>query len=126
MVKNRDYSDLQICEKSEIDLGDPEQLEHLNSSDYFNPVDLVCFVKDYRGRKFNLLDYVNEDRYFISRKSYKGRDIKALEHPGLWNGAMDNWNTLFVEVPLSTFHPVKKVNDLLKPCRRGRKSDDPS
>lgn len=120
VVKNRDYSDLQICEKSEIDLRDSEQMEHLNGSAFFNPVDLVCFVKDHRGRKFNLLDYVNEDRYFISRKSYKGKDIKALEHPGLWNGAMDNWNTLFVEVPLSTFHPVKKVNDLLKPCRRGR------
>ncbi|NCC79651.1 MAG: DUF4301 family protein [Clostridia bacterium] len=120
VVKNRDYSDLQICEKSEIDLRDPEQMEHLNSSAFFNPVDLVCFVKDHRGEKFNLLDFVNEDRYFISRKTYKGKEIKALEHPGLWNGAMDNWNTLFVEVPLSTFHPVKKVNDLLKPCRRGR------
>ena len=58
------------------------------------------------------------ERYFISQKSYKGQEIKALEHPGLWNGAMDNWNTLFVEVPLSTFNPVKKVNDLLRPCRR--------
>lgn len=124
VVKSLDYSDLQICEKSEIDLKDPEQMEHLNSSAFFNPVDLVCFVKDHRGKKFNLLDFVNEDRYFISRKTYKGKDIKALEHPGLWNGAMDNWNTLFVEVPLSTFHPVKKVNDLLKPCRRGRKTDE--
>ena len=122
VVKSREYSDLQICEKSEIDLRDPEQKEHLNSSAFFNPVDLVCFVKDHRGRKFNLLDYVNEDRYFISRKTYKGKDIKALERPGLWNGAMDNWNTLFVEVPLGTFHPVKKVNDLLKPYRRGRKT----
>ncbi|MBO1266313.1 DUF4301 family protein [Proteiniclasticum sp. SCR006] len=123
VVKSKEYSDLQICEKSEIDLKDPEQMEHFKSSAYFNPVDLVCFVRDHRGRKFNLLDFVNEDRYFISRKTYKGKDIQALEYPGLWNGAMDNWNTLFVEVPLSTFHPVKKVNDLLKPCRKGRSAE---
>ena len=114
MVDHRDYSDLQICEKSEINLEDPKQKEILDNSQYFNPVDLVCFVKDYQGKKFDLLDYVNEDRYFISQKSYKGKDILALEHPGLWNGAMDKWNTFFVEVPLSTFNPVKKVNDLLK------------
>lgn len=82
-------------------------------------MDIVCFVKDHRGEKFNLLEYVNEERYFISKKTYKGKDIKALEHPGLWNGAMDKWNALFVQVPLSTFNPVKKVNDLLRPCRRG-------
>lgn len=106
--------DLQICEASEIDMNDEQQVEILNTSEYFNPVDLVCFVKDYKGDKFNLLDYVNEDRYFISEKSYEGKPLKALEHPGLWNGAMHHWNTLFVEVPLSTFNPVKNVNDLLK------------
>lgn len=119
LVDNGEFSTLQICEKSEIDLKDEVQQERFNASEFFNPVDLVCFIKDYKGDKFNLLDYVNEDRYFVSRKSYKGQDIKALEHPGLWNGAMDHWNTLFVEVPISTFNPVKMVNDLLRPCRRG-------
>ncbi|MGO1369925.1 DUF4301 family protein [Senegalia sp. (in: firmicutes)] len=118
VVYNGEYTDLQICEKSEIDLNNKEQHEKFSASEFFNPVDLVCFVKDHRGEKFNLLEYVNEERYFISKKTYKGKDIKALEHPGLWNGAMDRWNTLFVEVPLSTFNPVKKVNDLLRPCRR--------
>jgi hypothetical protein len=114
VVDNGDYTDLQICEKSEIDLRLDEHVRILGESEYFNPVDLVCFVRDYQGNKFNLLDYVNENRYFISEKSYKGRKLKALEHPGLWNGAMHNWNTVFVEVPLSTFNPVKTVNDLLR------------
>lgn len=118
VVNNGDYSDLQICEKSELDLNDENVLAMLKCSEYFNPVDLVCFVKDYRNNKFNLLDYVNEDRYFISEKSYKGRKLKALEHPGLWNGAMHNWNTVFVEIPLSTFNPVKTVNDLLRDGHR--------
>lgn len=118
LVFNALYTDLQICEKSEIDLSDHRQHDLFSASEFFNPVDLVCFVKDHRGEKFNLLDFVNEDRYFISHKTYKGQDIKALEHPGLWNGAMDNWTTLFVEVPLSTFNPVKKVNDLLRGTRR--------
>ncbi|MGF7184756.1 hypothetical protein GGQ84_000841 [Desulfitispora alkaliphila] len=118
LVDNGEYTDLQICEKSEIDLNNKKQWKILSASEFFNPVDLVCFVKDHKGEKFNLLEYVNEERYFISQKTYKGKDIKALEHPGLWNGAMDNWNTLFVEVPLNTFNPVKKVNDLLRPCRR--------
>ena len=119
VVDNGEYTALQICEKSEIDLNDPKQDELFSASEFFNPVDIICFVKDHKGEKFNLLEYVNEERYFISKKTYKGKDIKALEHPGLWNGAMDKWNTLFVEVPLSTFNPVKKVNDLLRPCRRG-------
>lgn len=118
VVDNGDYLDLQICETSEIDMNNPEQVEIFNASEYFNPVDLVCFVKDYKGDKFNLLDYVNEDRYFISEKTYEGKPLKALEHPGLWNGAMHHWNTLFVEVPLSTFNPVKTVNDLLKDGHR--------
>lgn len=114
IVDNGDYFDLQICEKSEIDLNNEKQVQILNESEYFNPVDLVYFVKDYKNDKFNLLNYSNEDRYFISEKSYEGKPLKAIEHPGLWNGAMHNWNTLFVEVPLSTFNPVKTVNDLLK------------
>ncbi|OJF94705.1 DUF4301 family protein [Alkalibacterium sp. 20] len=120
IVGNGEYTDLQICEKSEIDLNNNDQLKILNSSAFFNPVDIVCFVKDYKGEKFNLLNYVNEERYFISKKTYKGKDIKALEHPGLWNGSMDNWNTLFVEVPLTTFNPVKRANDLLRDCRRSK------
>ena len=114
VVDNGDYLDLQICEKAEINLEDSEKQEIFESSKYFNPVDIVCFVKNYKGEKFDLRDYTNEDRYFISEKTYQGKEIKALEHPGLWNGAMHNWNTLFVEVPLSTFNPVKTVNDLLR------------
>lgn len=118
VVDNGDYTDLQICEKAEIDLNNKGQLDILNNSDYFNPVDLVCFTKDYKGDKFNLLNFSNEERYFITEKTYEGRPLKALEHPGLWNGAMHNWNTLFVEVPLSTFNPVKTINDLLKEGHR--------
>lgn len=118
VVENGDYLDLQICEKAEINLDDEEKRKIFNSSTYFNPVDIVCFVKDYRDEKFNLLNYSNKDRYFISEKTYQGRDIKALEHPGLWNGAMHNWNTLFVEVPLETFNPIKTVNDLLREGHR--------
>jgi hypothetical protein len=118
VVDNGDYYDLQICEKSEIDMENQEQVKILNNSEYFNPVDLVCFITNYKGEKFNLLDYANEDRYFISEKSYEGKPLKALEHPGLWNGSMHNWNTLFVEVPLTTFNPVKTVNDLLKEGHR--------
>ncbi len=114
VVDNGDYLDLQICEKHEIDINDEDKLQILNESEFFNPVDLVCFVKDYKNEKFNLLEYTYPDRYFITEKTYKGRKLKALEHPGLWNGAMHNWNTLFVEVPLSTFNPVKTVNDLLR------------
>lgn len=121
VVDNGDYYDLQICEKSEIDMSDEEQVAILNDSEYFNPVDIVCFVKDYLGEKFDLLNYANEDRYFISEKTHEGKKLKALEHPGLWNGGMHNWNTLFVEVPASTFNPVKSVNDLLRP---GHQSTD--
>ncbi|SHJ86123.1 protein of unknown function, partial [Dethiosulfatibacter aminovorans DSM 17477] len=121
VVDNGSYTDLQICEKSEIELNDEEKRSILESSQFFNPVDLVCFIKDYRGEKFNLVDFVNRERYFISEKTYKGRKLKALEHPGLWNGAMHNWNTLFVEVPLSTFNPVKTVNDLLRDGHREKR-----
>ncbi|MFC6465194.1 DUF4301 family protein [Marinilactibacillus sp. GCM10026970] len=118
IVDNGDYLDLQICETSEIDLNDEEKVEILNASQYFNPVDLVCFVKDHKGAKYDLTEFVNEDRYFITEKTHNGRELKALEHPGLWNGAMHHWNTLFVEVPSSTFNPVKTVNDLLREGHR--------
>ena len=81
---------------------------------HFNPVDLVCGIRDYKGEKFDLPKYVDPETGFISFKSKNGKDLKALELPGLWNGAMSDWNTIFVEVPLSTFNPVKSVNDLLR------------
>ncbi|WP_225743751.1 DUF4301 family protein [Marinilactibacillus sp. Marseille-P9653] len=118
IVDNGSYLDLQICETSEIDLNDEEKLEILKASQYFNPVDLVCFVKNHKGDKYDLTEFVNEDRYFITEKTHNGRNLKALEHPGLWNGAMHHWNTLFVEVPSSTFNPVKTVNDLLRDGHR--------
>lgn len=114
IVDNGDYTDMQILEKVEIDIDDPRSREIMETSGYFNPVDLVCFIKDHKGQKFNLIEYINQDRYFISEKSHKGRALKAFEHPGLWNGAMHYWNTVFVEVPLSTFNPVKVVGDLLR------------
>lgn len=114
VVDNGDYLDLQICEKAEINLSNTNDKKIFETSKYFNPVDLVCFTKDYKNEKYNLLNFINEDRYFISEKTLKGRKLKALEHPGLWNGAMHHWNTIFVEVPLATFNPVKNVNDLLR------------
>lgn len=111
---NDNVSSPQILESSQIDTNDPLQSSLMSASTHFNPVDLVCAVRDYRGGKFNLLDYVDKQTGFISQKSYKGKDLKALELPGLWNGAMSNWNTIFVEVPIETFNPVKIVNDLLR------------
>lgn len=105
---------LQILESSQIDMADPEKKEMFEKGTHFNPVDLVCAVRDYKGNKFNLLNYVDKATGFISYKSKNGKDLKALELPGLWNGAMSDWNTVFVEVPLSTFNPVKTVNDLLR------------
>ena len=88
--------------------------ELMAKSKYFNPVDLVCAIKDYEGEPFDLLKFVDPKTGFISQKSKDGRDLQALELPGLWNGAMSKWNTIFVEVPVSTFNPVKTVNDLLR------------
>jgi hypothetical protein len=105
---------LQIVETSEMDLSDAEQKAILERSEFFNPVDLVCSVKNHRGKSYNLLDYIDHSRYFISEKSYEGQTIKAIENPGLWNGAMSDWLTVFVCVPLTTFTPVKTVNDLLQ------------
>ena len=106
---------LQILESSQIDLNDSRKKEMFTNGTHFNPVDLVCAVRDYKGNKFNLPQYVDKATGFISSKSKNGRELKALELPGLWNGAMSDWNTIFVEVPLSTFNPVKTVNDLLRP-----------
>lgn len=105
----------QILESSQINLNNPEDKAKMMSSTHFNPVDLVCGVKNYQGVKFNLLQFVDKNTGFISSKSKNGRELKALELPGLWNGAMSDWNTVFVEVPIETFNPVKSVNDLLRP-----------
>ncbi len=104
----------QILESSQIDMNDPEKKAMFEKGTHFNPVDLVCAIRDYKGRKFNLLEHVDKATGFISYKSKNGKDLKALELPGLWNGSMSDWNTVFVEVPLSTFNPVKTVNDLLR------------
>lgn len=106
---------LQIVESSQIDPGDDQQKSIANAATHFNPVDLVCGVRNYKGEKFDLSNYVDPKTGFISQKSKDGLELKAQELPGLWNGAMSDWNTLFVEVPVSTFNPVKTVNDLLRP-----------
>lgn len=106
---------LQILESSQIDKSNKEYMKMFTEGTHFNPVDLVCAIKDYQGNAFNLPDFVDPSTGFISSKSKGGRELKALELPGLWNGAMSDWNTVFVEVPLSTFNPVKTVNDLLRP-----------
>ena len=105
---------LQILESSQIDMNNAAAKEMFEKGTHFNPVDLVCAVRDYKGHKFDLVNYVDKATGFISYKSKNGKDLKALELPGLWNGAMSDWNTVFVEVPLSTFNPVKTVNDLLR------------
>jgi len=109
-----DNSSLQIVEKSQIDLSDLHQETIINEATHFNPVDLVCGLRDFKGNKFDLMNYANPNSGFISDKTEGGKPIKALELPGLWNGGMANWITVFVEVPIITFNPVKTVNDLLK------------
>ncbi len=105
---------LQIVESAQIDKKNKRQKEILKKATHFNPVDLVCGIKNYKGELFNLTKYVDHKTAFITMKTKTGKDIKALELPGLWNGSMAFWNTIFVEVPLLTFNPVKTVNDLLK------------
>ena len=111
---------LQILESSQIDKNNEAYMKMFTEGTHFNPVDLVCAVRDYKGGKFCLPDYVDPATGFISYKSKDGRELKALELPGLWNGAMSDWNTIMVEVPLSTFNPVKTVNDLLRPWHQPR------
>jgi hypothetical protein len=105
---------LQIVESSQVDLGSSQQKKILQSSTHFNPVDLVCGIRDHKGKPFGLRRFVDPEAGFISIKSKDGKNLKALEHPGLWNGAMADWTTVFVEVPLATFSPVKTLNDLLR------------
>ena len=106
----------QILELSQIDITDSHEKKIVDRSTHFNPVDLVCAIRNYKGQRFDLPKYVDRMTGFISQKSKDGQDLMALELPGLWNGAMSDWNTVFVEVPASTFNPVKEVNDLLRPA----------
>lgn len=115
-VKQKDgTSSLQIVESAQIDPANAEQQAILKSSTHFNPVDLVCYLHNFKGEKFDLTAYTDPETGFISNKTQNGKALKALELPGLWNGAMANWLTFFVEVPVSTFNPVKTVMDLLRP-----------
>ena len=119
IVKGADgTTSLQILESVQINMADPAAAAALAGATHFNPVDLVCCLRNYKGEKFNLLEHVDEQAGFISSKSYQGRELKALELPGLWNGSMSDWNTLFVEVPVETFNPVKVVLDLLRPAHQ--------
>ncbi|WP_296316325.1 DUF4301 family protein [Winogradskyella sp. UBA3174] len=114
-VKDQSWNQsLQIVESAQINLKDKIQKDILKNATHFNPVDLVCGVKNYKGEKFDLENYVDHKTAFITMKTKVGKDLKALELPGLWNGSMAFWNTIFVEVPIITFNPVKTVNDLLK------------
>ena len=120
IVEGKDgCTSLQILESVQINKEDPEALAAMAHATHFNPVDIICLLRDCRGNKFDLLSYVDQEAGFISQKSYQGRELQALELPGLWNGAMSDWNTLFVEVPIQTFNPVKVVLDLLRPAHQG-------
>jgi len=114
-VKEEDGTcSLQIVEKDEVDTNSEQQSDIWKSASHFNPVDLVCSIRNYQGKKFDLNLYANKKAVFISRKPYNGGEIRVFEHPGLWNGSMALWNTVFVEVPLLTFNPVKNIEDLLR------------
>jgi hypothetical protein len=116
LVKDKNGNkSLQIVETSQIDLYNEGQKKILQQATHFNPVDLVCKLKDYKGHRFDLHKFVDPETGFISQKSKDGKDLKAQELPGLWNGAMAHWITIFIEVPIDTFNPVKTVNDLLRP-----------
>jgi len=120
-IKNdRGRSELQIIEGAQIDIKNPIQRKILRNSTHFNPVDLVCGMKNYKGEKFDLKEFVDEKAGFITQKTIRGNQVKALELPGLWNGAMAKWISIFVEVPLITFNPVKSVNDLLKSAHQAK------
>ena len=109
---------LQIVESTQVDLHDENQLKIVKSATHFNPVDLVCGIRDYKRKPFDLIQFIDDATGFIVQKNSKGQDYKAYELPGLWNGGMAKWITIFVEVPLLTFNPVKTVNDLLKPAHQ--------
>ncbi len=118
VLDKHQYKSLQIVESAQINLNEPQQKAIFDGSTHFNPVDLVCAVKDFKGNAFDLHKFVDPDSGFIVEKSKDGQSFKAYELPGLWNGSMADWITVFVEVPLQTFNPVKTVNDLLKPAHQ--------
>jgi hypothetical protein len=114
-AKNTDESvSLQIVESAQFDMKNKKQKEIFENATHFNPVDLICATKNHKKQKYDLLKFRDPKTGFITEKSQNGKILKAQELPGLWNGAMSDWNTLFVEVPLITFNPVKTVNDLLR------------
>ncbi len=117
--KNGEIS-LQIIEGAQIDENNPEQAKTAREATHFNPVDIVCSLRDHKGEGYDLHKYVDEDMSFIADKTKDGKPLKALERPGLWNGGMAKWNTVFVEVPVATFNPVKTVADLLKESHQPR------
>ncbi|MBE8725458.1 DUF4301 family protein [Flavobacterium hungaricum] len=118
VMNDKGVTSLQIVESSQVDLTNKKQQEILAEATHFNPVDLVCGIKNYKGERFNLQEFVDEKAGFIVEKSVDGKIVKSYELPGLWNGSMANWLTVFVAVPLITFNPVKTVNDLLKPAHQ--------
>lgn len=118
IIDGNDRVSLQIIESAQMDMSNEGQKNIVAEATHFNPVDLVCGVRNYKGEKFNLLNFIDPKQGFITGKTKDGMELKALELPGLWNGAMAYWNTIFVEVPLPTFNPVKTVNDLLKPSHQ--------
>ena len=117
-VKNNGEVSLQIVEGAQVDTNDKQQKFIFKKGTHFNPVDIVCGVYSHNGTKYDLTNFIDYDAYFITEKSVDGTSIKALERPGLWNGAMADWNTVFMEVPVRTFNPVKTVNDLLRPMHQ--------
>ncbi|MCK9303096.1 MAG: DUF4301 family protein [Bacteroidales bacterium] len=118
VVSKNDCKSLQIVESSQINHKNDIQEAVFRSSTHFNPVDIVCMTKNAEGERYNLADFIDHDTAFISSKSKDGKPLKALELPGLWNGAMSRWITIFADVPVETFNPVKTVNDLLREAHR--------
>lgn len=116
--KNEEESTLQIIEGAQIDKDNKDQLDILYQSTHFNPVDIVCSVRDFEGNKFDLTEFVDHDAVFVTDKTVAGKPVKGLELPGLWNGGMSDWLSVFVEVPIETFNPVKTVTDLLSPMHQ--------
>lgn len=113
-IEKNDEKSLQIVESTQFDFSDKNQRKVFENATHFNPVDIACRIKNFEGKPFNLSKFLDIETGLISEKSYKGKPIKAIEHPGLWNGAMANWITIFIEVPMETFNPVKTINDLLR------------
>ncbi len=120
--ENNKTQTLQIVEFAHVEKNNDLQMQIWSRAKYFNPVDIACCIKNYKGKKFDLRKYVNKDTFLITSKTEKGRNIKVQELPGLWNGSMHYWNTIFVELPLITFNPVKTVYDLLRPQHQKTKN----